>query len=453
MQLWRAGVLALSLACLASGRAYAVPTAPTPPTPPPSPAVIAAARAEGDALLKDASAEDLFDNETGQDGRTAAIVLRHRASGFRCIFNPGAKLNKVFVFGALTRGDDVGCRTQTRAEVFNLYIYRAPQMTNADLLANAAREIKQELPGAQASAPQSPSASTVAPPAGLSLPDNVTSDFASATAGAHVVIGKVGDWAVQARFEDGPKIGERAAMLDRIWTAIVLEGQRHAQFAGSPPAASSAAPHAMAKLTPEQARAEADRLIADAHAEGVFENVTKGDTPEVRHRLSGFVCGFEPGQPDNAIRILPRQPRGTDVACDTREVFGIMSFFVTLMPPGATVQDAFKLCLVDIVHSHPGVALAKGNFPTINAKPGPGAPPPPPRLTARLTYTDAGRKVFSRVSVAMVNGWMIEQRLTAPMDDKVVAADMLGEMLITLSVNRMAADAPARPPGPARTAT
>ncbi len=94
---------------------------------PPTADQIAAARAEGDALLRTAHAEALFVNETGAGAKpTAAILLRHRASGFLCMFDPGKPENQVSVFRSLTVGADVGCTTRGPTALQSLFIFRAP---------------------------------------------------------------------------------------------------------------------------------------------------------------------------------------------------------------------------------------------------------------------------------------------------------------------------------------
>lgn len=90
-------------------------------------------------------------------------------------------------------------------------------------------------------------------------------------------------------------------------------------------AALAVAPMAMAQESPpptaEQisaARAIADRLIADADAEGVFVNVTKDGIARVRHVASGMTCLFDGGSEDR-IYLFPTGARGDDVGCISRD--------------------------------------------------------------------------------------------------------------------------------------
>ena len=56
--------------------------------------------------------------------------------------------------------------------------------------------------------------------------------------------------------------------------------------------------------------------------------------------------------------------------------------------------------------------------------------------TARFTYKDHGEPAYSRVSVGIVRGWMIEQRITAPAAEA-MAADLIGEIGMIAALDRM----------------
>jgi hypothetical protein len=76
-------MIGLAAALIASA---ALPQAPA-QRPPPSPQAIAKARAQADALIASAKAGDLFENLTD----AAVPVVRHRGSGLKCGFGPGAE--------------------------------------------------------------------------------------------------------------------------------------------------------------------------------------------------------------------------------------------------------------------------------------------------------------------------------------------------------------------------
>ena len=104
------------------------------------------ARAEGDALLAQAGATDLFDNVTSDDAPD--IRLRHKASGLVCEFNLGAGSNRVVVFDGARRGDDVACSTGGAAGERTLYAAHTPGRTLADAFAHDLADVKKNHPGA-----------------------------------------------------------------------------------------------------------------------------------------------------------------------------------------------------------------------------------------------------------------------------------------------------------------
>jgi hypothetical protein len=397
---------------------------------PPTADQIAAARAEGGALLRTAHAEALFVNETGAGAKpTAAILLRHRASGFLCMFDPGKPENQVSVFRSLTVGADVGCTTRGPTALQSLFIFRAPEKSLAALLEDAEREVKGGDPSAQVLTPPPPDP-LLKLPAFMKVPDHVSASLLSGKSGHRIVLGKFGDWAVETRFQGGPLVATSFA-LDPVWLMTVAEGQRHgpsnSEIAQAPPA------------TPEALHAQGDELVARSHAPDLFENVTSDKFISVRHRPSGFVCTFDPDQSENAIQVFGgARPRGEDIGCTSREAGMVVSYFVTKFPVAVTPLQAAQVYVREIKQMHPDAADAKGPFLNTNITPKPGDPPPAPHVTAHITYTDHGEVAYSRLCVAVVNGWVIEQRITAPLAQQQVA-DLLGELAMINATNKMSA--------------
>jgi hypothetical protein len=104
------------------------------------------ARTEGEALIAQAGADDLFDNLTSDDAQD--IRLRHKASGLVCEFNAGATSNRVVVFGSDKRGDDIACSTGGAVGERTLYASRTPGRSLADAFAHDLAEVKKSHPGA-----------------------------------------------------------------------------------------------------------------------------------------------------------------------------------------------------------------------------------------------------------------------------------------------------------------
>lgn len=129
---------AVAVAALLAAPAFAQTPAPQVPQ--------GAAKAEGDLLLAQAAASDLFDNLTGDDAQD--IRLRHKASGLICEFNPGARSNRVVVFDGKTRGDEIACATGGEAGERTLYASRTPGRSLTDAFAHDLAEVKKSHPGA-----------------------------------------------------------------------------------------------------------------------------------------------------------------------------------------------------------------------------------------------------------------------------------------------------------------
>ena len=140
-------LVALAISLFAAGAALAQAS----PPPQPKKATveeIAEARKQGDAILSAAHADDVFDNETGLYG-TAAILLRHKASGFVCLFNVGVPINNVLVYPNPHRGDDVGCNTGDNATGSQTTNFTRDENTDAQTIAGAGAAIQRRFPDAQ----------------------------------------------------------------------------------------------------------------------------------------------------------------------------------------------------------------------------------------------------------------------------------------------------------------
>jgi hypothetical protein len=101
-----------------------------------------------------------------------------------------------------------------------------------------------------------------------------------------------------------------------------------------------------------------------------------------------------------------------------------------------TLDQAFRIYMADVTGAHPDAKLAEGPFGDAVAT-RPGGPPPIPRRTARMTYRETGQEVFSRLSVALVGEWIVEQRFTGP-KAKAAELDAGAELLMMMAVDRAA---------------
>ncbi len=121
-----------------------------------------------------------------------------------------------------------------------------------------------------------------------------------------------------------------------------------------------AAPAGVAQTaaTPDQvaeARASADRLIAQADAGAWFENITTDAVPTVRHRPSGMTCRFAGETRYDYIRIFDPQADspGDDVGCNTRAPEGDFSSYATRYADQFSAAEILEDALAAIVGRFP----------------------------------------------------------------------------------------------------
>jgi len=171
------------------------------------------------------------------------------------------------------------------------------------------------------------------------------------------------------------------------------------------PAVPPAADPALAAL-----RAEADAVIRRAAAEGEFVNDTRKDFPAVRHEASGMRCLFQPGRGDNAI---VRTGASAGVSCVSRPVGFRQTLEAAPLPGSGTLDSVFEASVAELTAGRPDARPHRSAGFAVRVEPSSGPAPAEPRTAAFLLTRD-GEAVFSRVSVAVVDGWIIRQRFEAP---------------------------------------
>lgn len=181
---------------------------------------------EGDRLLQAANAADLFVNESASaDG---AIILRHKASGYRCVFNPGKSVNAVNVYPGSQRGDDVGCSTQTISDIRTLYLTRSSE-TTAREAESAALAIQTRYRGARGA--DLSGNRGMFELSGRELPEHKTVGFETPNSYEQVTVGVIDGWAVKYRFSSPPGTSGRSAIFDSFWITTILEPELAARRA------------------------------------------------------------------------------------------------------------------------------------------------------------------------------------------------------------------------------
>jgi hypothetical protein len=188
-----------------------------------------AARAAGDSLLAQAGATDLFDNVTGDDGQD--IKLKHKASGLVCEFNLGAPSNRIVVFDARTRGDDIACATGGEAGERVLYASHTPGRTLAEAFAHDRADVEKSHPGATPYALPPGTDSPIlqmldTPP----MPASKTARFIVDHQFTSVSSAVVKDWSLEFRFTCPEERQDAAAgtLQPTLWATIL------AQISGAP---------------------------------------------------------------------------------------------------------------------------------------------------------------------------------------------------------------------------
>lgn len=191
--------------------------------------------------------------------------------------------------------------------------------------------------------------------------------------------------------------------------------------------AASSAPaqvHGQAPAVPSgAARAEGTALLAQAGATDLFDNLTgeQSQSISLKHKASGLICVFNPGQPANRIVLFDSPVRGEDIACSTGGEAGERTLYAS-HTPGRTLADAFAHDVGEVKRAHPDIrdyALPRSeNSPILQML---EIPPMPPSKTARFIVDHQ----FTTVSSAVYKDWSLEFRFTCAEAQEDLAADAL----------------------------
>lgn len=207
------------LATLALGTsAHAKPSTPAPPKP-----INEAARMEGEKLIAVTGAPDLFLNET----RDGAILIRHKASNFQCLFNPGGE-NALMVASEGPSGDEIGCDGPTMLFQTAYFIKRASAHEGLDqAYQEAVAEVKARWPDAMTLKVAQDANQEVLAKLAETAPPSKTSWFlarnGASWAFTRVSVARVGDWLVTMRAA-GPVESQDAAesLTEMLWLTRLM---------------------------------------------------------------------------------------------------------------------------------------------------------------------------------------------------------------------------------------
>ena len=194
-------------------------------------------------------------------------------------------------------------------------------------------------------------------------------------------------------------------------TFLLLAAPALAAPGGSPTTAVAESPEATV-VEIAAARDEADRLIAEAEAEGIFENITGDGRPTVLHRSSGLVCQFERGNPENVVYVFPSPfPRGDDVGCNMPTGGYALTHYATRHTEPITAEAAAQIAVAAVRERLGEVREFSGDAVDYSSE---GLPR---TYRALMEVSAEGRDLFTSASTAEVSGWIFKQRLTTPLDD------------------------------------
>lgn len=190
-------------------------------------------------------------------------------------------------------------------------------------------------------------------------------------------------------------------------------------------AAQEAAPPASAEAV-AAASARADKIIADAGAQGIFVNKTDGAVPQVEHIASGMRCLLG-DNPSDRIYIFPTStagiPRGDDVACITREDATDIdvTVYATRYPNGMTTEGIVANAVSGIRQRWPDAIPYEGQVASATVE---GLTPP---ATAAFKIQLDGQEKLTVAVGAQEGAWSFKVRITGPYE-QAMAVSLYGSM-------------------------
>lgn len=187
-------------------------------------------------------------------------------------------------------------------------------------------------------------------------------------------------------------------------------------------------------------RAEADTIIASSEHPRLFENVSDGRGPAVRHRASGLVCRFWPGLTGNAINVYEATPGAEDVSCQTFVEGASVTHYASMYSPTPTA----------VAEMHSALAAIRERWPDLRAYTGETFNADAPELSLPQHYVSRGvvtqqdGEYMTKVSLAKAGGWIVKQRMTVKLE-KAYRGDLWSEAMMVQALIEVAIG---KEPGP-----
>src|SRR3712207_1608753 len=120
-------------------------------------------------------------------------------------------------------------------------------------------------------------------------------------------------------------------------------------------------------------RAEADAVIARAHAQAPFVNDTRWDFPAVRHRSSGRRCLFQKGDPFNQI-VYIGGVNTSGMGCVSRPAGFRQTLEAVQLADGETLDTVFNASVLNVTFQRPEARPYEGSRTVVRVEPRPGGP-------------------------------------------------------------------------------
>jgi hypothetical protein len=165
----------------------------------------------------------------------------------------------------------------------------------------------------------------------------------------------------------------------------------------------------------------------------------------VRHRGSGLKCGFGPGpegwDKDSLAVFSSGLPRGADVGCIIYFQGFVVSLDVSRQNRTPTLDAMTAYYVKSVLAQHPHATPYVGPY----VEPSGMKAGFPAFQSVRFSFDEAGGRQFSRLSVAIVKGWVIEERVTGPYEDAQFGDLLATDELLGAIVSVQGGEAPRRP--------
>ncbi len=154
---------------------------------------------------------------------------------------------------------------------------------------------------------------------------------------------------------------------------------------------------------------EAQALIDGTEAPELFENLSSGDRMSIRHKASGLVCVYSPGERNNSLMLFPGLPLGDDVGCNADAGNIYMTVYATRYGASMSTADATESAAGGI----------RNRFADARPYVGPVVVPQVPEGVGDQGFVafvlgQGDRTLYAHARLAKVGEWIFKQRMSTP---------------------------------------